>query len=358
MVPVRRSPPARGVLLVMAAAALVAVSLGGCGNPPAAQIIDRMNASYEQLNDYQGVLDLKYTLGGNGNDQVVEIKQSFKKPDRHRLEFLAPAELKGQLTVFDGQTMWNYNPQDNEVTVFEQAAGDTVGQDQKTLISGVIDLIKTAKAVGVAGRGHVEGRSAYILELTSVAAEGDDPVSSQKIWIDRQTWLPLKVEAYNSAGKAVSSAVYKQVKVNAGLGDDLFRFTVPQGAKVTQGGAMLEVISLDQARKAASFSLVLPAYLPSGTSLLQVSRVGSGTDLTIVLDYGRDESTLTISENKVLPGAVPMPGIKPMNLGGLSVEVIQSDEFSIVHWTVGDVEVSMTSNLPLEELGKVARSVR
>ncbi len=353
----RRSTATRNVLAAVSLGVFLSVAVSGCGAPAAPQIVGQMTAAFEKLTDYQATLDLKYTLAGQ--DQTVEIKQSFKKPNRHRLEFLAPAELKGQLTVFDGETMWTYSPLDKEVLVFDQAGEEVVGQDQRSLISGVLDSVRSAESVKATGRGRIEGRSAYILEVTPSTPKGDDLVSLLKVWVDGATWLPLKVEAYNGAGKVVSSALYKDVKVNSGLADDLFKFTPPQGTMVTQGGALPEVVTLEEARSAAGFGLKQPTYLPAGLSLMQVSRVGSGADLTIVFDYGNGEdSSLTISENKAIAGATTMPGTKPTDLGGLSADVIQSDEFSIVHWVVGGIEVSMTSNLPLDELGKVARSIR
>lgn len=346
----------RLILRIAAVTGLLIVGLAGCAIPPAAGIVDRAYASFDRLADYQAILELRYTLGGD--DQALEIKQAFKKPDRYRLEFLAPPELKGQVTVFDGRTMWFYSPQDNEVTVFEGAGEDTVGQDQKSLFPGIIDGLRAAGSIKTVGRGRVDNRSAYILELADAAQAGDDPVARRRVWIDRETWLPLKVEAYDASGKRISAAVYRDVKVNVGLADDLFEFTIPEGVRVTEGGVMPEVVTLDEARKAVGFSLLEPSYLPAGVSLRQVSRVGSGADLTIVLDYGQGNSTLTISENRVVPGAGPMPGTSPTNLGGLSAEVIQSGEFSIVHWITGDVELSMTGNLPLDELGRIARSMR
>ncbi|MHB0885294.1 MAG: outer membrane lipoprotein-sorting protein [Bacillota bacterium] len=353
----RRPAATRKAISALALGLFLAGAVSGCGTPAAPQIVGQMTAAFEKLTDYQATLDLKYTLAGQ--DQTVEIKQSFKKPDRHRLEFLAPAELKGQLTVFNGQTMWTYSPSDNEVLVFTQAGEEVVGQDQRSLISGVLDSLKSAESVRAAGRGRIEGRFAYILEVTPATPKGDDLVSLLKVWVDRATWLPLKVETYNGAGKLVSSALYKDVKENSGLADDLFKFTPPQGANVTQGGALPAVVSIEQARSAANFGLKQPTYLPAGLSLLQISRIGSGADVAIVFEYGRGEAaTLSISENKAIPGATDMPGMKPTDLGGLSAEVIQTDEFSSVHWVVGGVEISMTSNLPLDELGKVARSIR
>ncbi|HEY3315483.1 MAG TPA: outer membrane lipoprotein carrier protein LolA [Bacillota bacterium] len=344
-----------GRLAVAAVAALVVFAAAGCGTPPTADLIRQMTAGFEKLQDYQGVLEVQYSLAGAG--QTVQIRQSFKKPARYRLEFLAPEEIKGQLTVFDGQTMWFYNPQDNEVTVFEQAGEDVTGQDQKALLSGVVGEVSRATAVKVAGRARVVGRPAYLVELTPPGPKGEDVVQRERVWVDRQTWLPLKVEAYNAGGAVISAATYTQVKVDAGLPDELFRFSPPQGAEVIQGGAMPEAITLERARQLAGFKLLLPAYTPAGFSLVQVSRVGSGQDLSILLDYSQEKASLSITENKAIPGAVALPGMRPMDLGGLPVEVIQSEEFSIIHWIVGDVELAITSDLSLEEIGRIARSL-
>lgn len=352
----RRSTAVRHVLAAVGFGLFLTVAVGGCGAPAAPDIVARMTAAFEKLSDYQVTLELKYTLADQ--DQAVEIEQSFKKPNLHRLEFLAPDELKGQLTVYDGETMWTYSPTDDEVLVFTQAGEEAVGQDQRMLIPGVLDSVRSAQSVRSVGRAQVEGRSAYALELTPSTAQGD-LVGRLKVWVDRGTWLPLKVETYDGAGKLVSSAVYKDIKVDSSLADELFEFTAPEGATVIQGGAMPEVISLEQARNSADFGLKQPAYLPAGVSLAQVSRIGSGADLTIMLDYGRgEEPVLSINENRATPGATDMPGVALTDLGGLSAEVIQSDEFSSVHWVAGGVEISMTSNLPLDELGKIARSIR
>lgn len=345
--------PRLAVIIVTLVTTVVVTS---CGSLPADEIVRQAVDSYDKLRDYQGVVELRYSLAGAG--QTVEIRQSFKKPDKHRLEFLSPEEIKGQATVFNGQTMWLYDPQDNEVIVFERAGRDIVGEDQRTLFSGIIAEINGAAAVKVAGRARLDGRPAYILELTPPNPRDQGFVQEEKVWLDGGTWLPLKVEAYDDTGKVVSSAVYKQVKVNTGLADDLFEMAAPEGATIVQGGAEPQVITIDEARQAVGFKLLVPSYLPAGLSPGQISRVGSGSDLAVVLDYSNEQTSLSITENRALPGAVGPPGMKQVDLGGMSVEVIQSDDFSIVHWISADVEFSITSNLALDEVGKIARSLR
>ncbi len=346
---------ALGPVLLVVGLALGLVT-AGCAGPSAEELVREMSLSAEQLQDYEAVLALTYSFAAS--DETREIRQSFKRPNLHRLEFLSPPEFKGQLTVYDGQTLWSYSPQDNEVIVFEGNAEDAAGQDQRSLISGVVEQVKEAAGVKLAGRGKVDGRSTYVLEITPSTPKSEGLVVREKVWVDRQDWLPLKVESYNSAGKLVMSAVYTQIKVNSGLDDGLFTFSVPSGADVIQGGAEPQEITIEEARLSSGFTLLLPAHLPTGTSLFQVTRVGTGPDVQILLDYGSDQNNLSITENKAQPGATPMPGLTPTDLGGLAVELIQSEDFSILHWTVGDVELTITSNLALEELGKIARSMR
>ena len=91
--------------------------------------------------------------------------------------------------------------------------------------------------------------------------DGDyELIYKTKIWVDQETWMPLRYETYNGDGNLTMKLEIRDLKVNTGIPDSEFKFEIPTGAKIVDLGEIKppEELSLEEARKKASFKILTP----------------------------------------------------------------------------------------------------
>lgn len=152
------------------------------------------------------------------------------------------------------------------------------------------------------------------------------------------------------------------------------------------------VITLDQAQQQASFHLFVPTYLPSGFRILTVIRLDSPSDIPPTtrfhLEYigpvpasRASPSFLFLSEEywppqPTLPGGIPPPPpyLTPppkVSVHGVSVYVDKNlfgpswftpeppdERYLALHWAESNVFLTLGGSLSLEELTRIAESLK
>lgn len=80
---------------------------------------------------------------------------------------------------------------------------------------------------------EIDGRPAYLLETSpKEEEEGFKLADGMKIWVDKETWMPLRYEMYDSDGDLVMELEIHDLEINTGIQDSEFVFEVPEGATV------------------------------------------------------------------------------------------------------------------------------
>lgn len=149
-----------------------------------------------------------------------------RRPDRILLRFTEPA---GDVIVGDGTYFWIYYPSSDPQQVY-RAPASQAGQ-------GGVDL--QAQFVGdpvarfnytLHGQESVGGRQAHVLTMRP---KGEADYESLKVWIDARDSLVRRFEI-TEHNAAVRRFDLENLRTNPTLGDDLFRFTPPSGARVVE----------------------------------------------------------------------------------------------------------------------------
>lgn len=78
----------------------------------------------------------------------------------------------------------------------------------------------------------VDGKAAYVLELTMKEAPAGMPMGKTKVYYDKATGLSLKSISYDDKGKAMTTMTTSDVKVDANIPADRFVFKAPAGVTV------------------------------------------------------------------------------------------------------------------------------
>ncbi len=188
------------------------------------EVIRRQQQRYEKLTNisarftkshYWKLVDQKTQLSGN---LYVE------KPNRFRFE------TRVQTVVSDGESAWNYTPENEQVLLsgYDRAKGDRSYEKllfDLFLLGGYEDRYDPR----LAGEERVDGRRCYRVELT--ARQEESYISRVRLWVDRKLWLVRRAE-YLNLNEDVTTYDISRLKVDGKLKPDLFTFVPPDGIEV------------------------------------------------------------------------------------------------------------------------------
>ena len=166
---------------------------------------------------------------------------------QRRVEWTAPALLKGDLLVDNGQALWRYEKAENVAfkvrsLVAEEAVSHPAPETSK------------AKLVG---SQTAAGRAAWVVSVQRPRG------GQRKVWIDKATKVRLRSESYNAQGQRVELQSLQSVSFGT-QPSGKFSFATPAGAEVTRTQGTLYT-RLNAARKGATW-LRAPEYVPAGYS--------------------------------------------------------------------------------------------
>jgi outer membrane lipoprotein-sorting protein len=161
-------------------------------------------------------------------DQTTELNGRLyvEKPDRFRFE------TDVQTVATDGETAWNYVPDNEQVLVSSYGRV----QEDRSFEKMLFDLVllgvgeyREAFASRYDGDERVRGSRCHLLVLD--AREADRYVSRVRVWVDRRAWLVRRVE-YRNINDDVTTYELWDIDVNEKMDPALFSFEPPEGVEV------------------------------------------------------------------------------------------------------------------------------
>ncbi|WP_405831552.1 LolA family protein [Streptomyces sp. NBC_00105] len=198
-----------------------------------------------------GLLGGGGVAGGSANpeDKVAQLasgthtfRVAADGPDRQKLTFL---DGKDEYSlIHNGDDVWGYDSKSNEVFHEKNPqTGKDAGKDHKTadrmgaspqkIAEELLKAAGPTTDVSVGDTAQVAGRDAYQLVLKP--KQSGSTVGSVQIAVDAKNGVPLRVQLLSAqGGKPIVDAGFTKVDF-AKPAADTFTFTVPKGAKVTEG---------------------------------------------------------------------------------------------------------------------------
>ena len=359
------------VLVLSSLVLVVSLLLTGCGQRiTAEQIVAKMRETAESTVDAHAVV--KVDMNAMGVDLAVTAEMWEKSPNSVRAEVIDASEpdLKGMTLVTDGQQAWFYDPAHNQVEV--GAAGEMdmpLPQELLTSMQGVIQQVLDASNVELVGEEAVAGHDAY--KLTFSPKEG----SSQQIfpgngiatvWVDQERWITLKA-TYEASSLGQGTIEVLSYELNPGVPDSRFHLEIPEGAKVFEVQAEEPVpLTLDEAKTQAAaegYTLLVPGYVPEGTTLIEVFKTGG----TIILRYDHSpQVAYTIMQGYKLPEGYELSHLsllgepKQTTIRGQEATAIAEEASgnTFLYWTENGAAMAVAGSISLEEALKVAESLQ
>ena len=170
-------------------------------------------------------------------------KRWYEAPNRWRIEsaYTMPGQATHTATqVSDGTTRWDYDTQQNTVTIDRVDAGQD-GQNGLTAfgVTGLEAVLQEAgkcRAATLRPDANVAARRAYVVELgesTCGSNAAPELNGRQVLWIDQATFFVLKAELYGSNGdQPIATRAITALEYNTTIDARQFSFEPPANATI------------------------------------------------------------------------------------------------------------------------------
>ena len=223
--------PTKGLksILMLAFVAIILFA-SGCTeeNLSAEEIVTQMLDKQNSTEDYSYTMYMTSYAGGKTAE--IEYKTMFKKPNMSKDIIPEPGKKDQIIIVSDGEFAWSYIPATNEVIKMELP--DIPEPTKSDCINAIGEFLNSTN-VTLLRVENIDGRTAYLLETSSKEKDGAYPmINRTKIWVDKETWMPLRYEMYDGDGNLTAKIEIRDLKVNSGIPDSEFKFEIPDGAEV------------------------------------------------------------------------------------------------------------------------------
>ncbi|MBW7956417.1 MAG: DUF1571 domain-containing protein [Deltaproteobacteria bacterium] len=199
---------------------LLAVSIALSAGDP----VDAALESFRRLEAYSVTLRAE-------SDRTEVIRYFYKKPGYIRMEFEEPH--RGAVLIYDPlerevllrpfrflqSFKMRLEPEDR---LIRSSRGHTVDESSiGTLLENVSEL-KEDGSLEVLGEEDVDGKKALLVEVEGRDGREVDGINMYRLWLDQETRLPVKVEAYDAGGKLVERVRMDGLVVDPEFPPDFF----------------------------------------------------------------------------------------------------------------------------------------
>ena len=204
-----------------------------------------------------------------------EIKTWYAGPTRWRIEMQHETTNQPQyktLTVADGAAQFDYNVNENTVTI-QNAESRSFPSPSVLSLDFLQQDMSNCYEPKVVGEETIAGRAAYKVDMgiakcrSAAAPELNGP---HTIWLDKKTFFVLKSEIRALNGNDITSSMQvTSIQYNQDLPKDLFTFTPPANAQVNDmrpkpaPGAQEYQAQLSALAQRVAYPIFAPTQLPN-----------------------------------------------------------------------------------------------
>ncbi|MDP2238399.1 MAG: outer membrane lipoprotein-sorting protein [Bacteroidales bacterium] len=172
------------------------------------KIIEKVDANMSSDNR---IFESEMTIHGMRGSRTITSRSHSEGTNKSFTEYLSPASEKGTKMLKLENQLWIYSPATDRTI---QISGHMLRQSVMGSDLSYEDMMDDRKLTDVyvatvAGEETIDGRRAFLLELT--AKVEDVSYHSQKMWVDSERFVPLKQELYAKSGKLLKQMEMKDV---------------------------------------------------------------------------------------------------------------------------------------------------
>ena len=156
------------------------------------------------------------TRTNDRGEQTYETKQYCKSTGEYRLELTAPENVAGNYTVFDGERICQYNPRLDSSIIRDIPESQ---HRNELFLSQFIQNYMQSEGVSVDTAALDESRCSV---LEAIIPGNDAALTSEKLWVDRESLLPVRFVIYDAEGEERYSMDYSSFEFDPQFDDALF----------------------------------------------------------------------------------------------------------------------------------------
>lgn len=158
------------------------------------------------------IFESSMIIHGKRNSRTITSKTYSEGNRKSYTEYLSPASDQGTKMLKLDDQLWIYSPSADRTI---QISGHLLKQSVMGSDLSYEDMMDDRKftevySAKIAGEDKTDDRDTWLLELT--AKVSDAAYYSQKIWIDKERFVPLKQELYAKSGQLLKRTELKDVK--------------------------------------------------------------------------------------------------------------------------------------------------
>jgi outer membrane lipoprotein-sorting protein len=341
----------------------------GAEVPEAEELFQKLLQSLQTV-DFEGKLTFISRIPEG--DPVREAWVIRKAPDKQRIEFTRPPEVRGIGMVMSGKRRWRTRDErDRGRRPFPPLQPDRMGE----FLLKDSQLLLRNYDVRVLDGGHVAGRSTYLLEIEPKTTGKP----SRKLWMDAEMGVVLKMEHYDSQKRLGQVFAYSEINFKPDIDEAVFRSRdgmeperMPPGEpgreelwNYNQGKP-----DLDRIRNEVQLDIILPDQVPAGFVLQSINALKFGERKNVYLRYTDGLTILSVFQSPLEEGKrgperggrredePPWRGgrVEKMNIGGTECEVISRGPMLIFGWNYGGLYLTLMGELGGKEMVEIVSS--
>lgn len=202
-------------LIIILSLLLTAALLAGCGPKDEATLMEKIQKKLTSMETYKS--KARITQTSNKGEREYEIVHWVKISGEYRMEILSPEKTKGTVTIYNGQSTVQYNPNIEGSLKIDLP----VSQIRNELLLGSF-MKNYMQSEGVTVEtSSMDETASTILEAV---IPGDHPyMATEKLWVDNNTFLPSKLVIYDNKGAETIVVLFMEFEYNVKLEENIFK---------------------------------------------------------------------------------------------------------------------------------------
>ncbi len=191
---------------------------GFSGMPGSNEILDRVAEKLTSIGSLRAKFEETFFWKLTGEKQSIQGSFLLKGENLFRIQ------IPDQEIVSDGKRLWTYQKPTHRVVVDQLESSENTWLPQKLFLQTRKDYRHRT-----VGEETVQGRKCYIIDF--VGEREDLYIIRMKVWIDQETWLPLKIEQIDASKNRIVY-VLSEMELGITMEDGTFQFHIPEGAEI------------------------------------------------------------------------------------------------------------------------------